>query len=58
MQSRDFFGFGASFNIVTSSVFVCQNKLDSASLPSSATYLMTEDNKYLITQSSDKLIAN
>ena len=33
MQSRNFFGFGAHFNILTDSVFVNQPKLDASSIP-------------------------
>ncbi len=58
MQSRNFFTFGPSFNILADSVFVDQYKLDATTLPPVATYLMTEDDKFLITENSNNLIAN
>ena len=57
MQSRNYFTFGPMFNVLVDSVFVAQPKLDASMFPGSATYLMTEDNKYLITEASDNLIA-
>ncbi len=57
MQSRNYFTFGANFNILVDSVFISQPKLDASSFPGSATYLMTEDDKYLITENSNHLIA-
>lgn len=57
MQSRNFFAFGAQFNILVDSVFISQPKLDASSFPVSATYLMTQDSNYLITQDSNNLIA-
>lgn len=58
MQSRNFFNFGPNFNIGNDSIFVAQYKLDSSMLPPVSTYLMTEDDKYLITEDSNNLIAN
>lgn len=57
MQSRSFFGFGPQFNILTDSVFVSQPKLESGTIPIVATFLMTEDDKYYITENSNFLIA-
>jgi hypothetical protein len=56
MQSRSFFTFGPQFSILTDSVFVSQPKLDSSMIPAVATFLMTEDDKYYITEGSDFLI--
>ncbi len=58
MQSRNFFTFGPQFSILTDSVFAAQFKLDSSMIPVTATYLMTEDDKYLITEGGNKLIAD
>ena len=56
MQSRSFFAFGASFNILTDSVFASQFKLDSSTLPPIATFLVTEANNPLITEGGDHFI--
>lgn len=58
MQSRNFFTFGPEFNILTDSVFVSQFKIDSATIPPIATHLITQDNKFFITEDGNNLIAN
>jgi hypothetical protein len=59
MQSRSFFTFGVSFNILTDSVFVANFKVDgSTPIPVTATFLITEDDNNLITEGSNKLIAD
>mgnify|MGYP001594989127 CR=1 FL=1 len=57
MQSRNYFTFGAGFNVLVDSLMVYQPKLDSSSFPGSATYLITEDDKFYITEGNDNLIA-
>jgi hypothetical protein len=55
MQSRSFFTFGANYNILVDSPYV---RGDSNSNPAPvAVYLTTQDNKDLITENSNNLIA-
>jgi hypothetical protein len=56
MQSRNFFAFGPLFNIMTDSVFVAQDKLNSSQIPPVSNYLITEDSKNYITEDSNFLI--
>jgi len=57
MQSRNFFTFGANYNVLVDSAIVAQAKQDASTIPGAATYLMTEDDNYLITENSNHLIA-
>jgi hypothetical protein len=54
MQSRSFFSFGASFNILVDSLYVAQPKLKT--FPADATHLVTELSEPLITEDSNNLI--
>lgn len=53
MQTRKYFTFGPEFNVMVDSPMVAQ----STRSPSVATitYLITEDNKFLITENGDRL---
>lgn len=56
MRSRENYTFGPHFNILTTSVFVLQERLPSV-LPPIANYLITQNNAFLLTQNLKNLIA-
>ncbi len=54
MQSRNFFTFGANYNILTDSPFV--RGASNSNPVEESNYLTTQDNNFLITQDSNNLI--
>lgn len=56
MQSRNFFTFGPTFNVLTDSLFSAQAKIDGTSIPPSAEKLITENSDPFITEDGNNFI--
>lgn len=56
MQSRSFFTFGVTFNILTDSLLVDEPKLFAAIIPPPLDHLVTEANEIFITEDGNEFI--
>jgi hypothetical protein len=56
MQSRSFFTFGPTFNIICDSLFVNEPKVFAAILPILTDHLISEAGDNFITESGDEFI--